>query len=297
MPAFQPEKTMVSNGNERILKTAEAIEASSKLGISLSSMGILLEGNPLPQSALDKIERALKNRAKLSRIFFRRPLKIVRLLQVYDLYKEKGTLEAAGDQLGLTRERIRQLLMKGVQLGLFEYKRRRYHVVSREKIVEDFKRGLNFTNVARANHISVNTLRKLVATYNIAQEIPFCPHVVSRPKIPRGKITKEKIIEDFKRGLNFTNVARENHISLKTLGEFITACKISDEELLAIRIEGHKLTCIDDYHRIKKELGHHPSTTELQRSRRWWLVAVKIKRLWGSLEAFRRELNVPVDIH
>ena len=297
MPAFEPDKATLPNVEKRILRTAEAIEASSKLGMSPATLGRILEGKPIPQSAVDKIQRALKNRSKLSRIFFRRPLKIVRLLQVYDLYKEKGTLEAAGDELGLTRERIRQLLMKGVHLGLFEYKRRVRHIISKEKIIEDFKRGLNFTSVVRENHISPKTLRTFIAAHDIAQEVPLRIHVVSRKKSPREKMTREKILEDFKRGLNFTNVAQENHISLKALRDLMSVYSISEEELLSIRVEGHKLNCIGDYHRIKKELGHHPSTTELQRSRSWWRVAIKIKRLWGSLDAFRRELNVPGEIY
>jgi hypothetical protein len=43
-----------------------------------------------------------------------------RLRQAYELYIELGTLEAAGGELGVTRERVRQLIRRGVEHGLFE---------------------------------------------------------------------------------------------------------------------------------------------------------------------------------
>lgn len=40
---------------------------------------------------------------------------------IFQLYKEHGTLEKVGKEVGLTRERIRQILAKGNKYGLFEY--------------------------------------------------------------------------------------------------------------------------------------------------------------------------------
>jgi len=40
---------------------------------------------------------------------------------IFRLYKEHGTLEKAGEKVGLTRERIRQILVRGNKHGLFEY--------------------------------------------------------------------------------------------------------------------------------------------------------------------------------
>jgi len=40
---------------------------------------------------------------------------------VFQLYKEYGTLEKVGREVGLTRERIRQILERGNRYGLFEY--------------------------------------------------------------------------------------------------------------------------------------------------------------------------------
>lgn len=40
---------------------------------------------------------------------------------IFQLYKEYGTLEKVGREVGLTRERIRQILKRGNKYGLFEY--------------------------------------------------------------------------------------------------------------------------------------------------------------------------------
>jgi len=41
--------------------------------------------------------------------------------EIFKLYKEYGTLEKVGRKVGLTRERIRQILERGNRYGLFEY--------------------------------------------------------------------------------------------------------------------------------------------------------------------------------
>jgi len=47
--------------------------------------------------------------------------KITSSKTIFQLYKEYGTLEKVGREVGLTRERIRQILARGDKYGLFEY--------------------------------------------------------------------------------------------------------------------------------------------------------------------------------
>ena len=47
--------------------------------------------------------------------------KIKRYQNIFQLYKEHGTLEKVGREVGRTRERIRQILVRGNRHGLFEY--------------------------------------------------------------------------------------------------------------------------------------------------------------------------------
>lgn len=161
-----------------------------------------------------------------------------KLKEAHKLYVEKGSLEAVGKYMGITRERVRQLLVQGTRLGLFEYRPYNYPFAPKEKILEDFRRGLSQNAVARANDITVNYLHKLLTAYNI-----------------------------------------------------------TEEDLYTVRIEGRKLRCIDQYNCIKSELGHHPTTTELQLSQSWRNLNMKIDRLWGSFEVFREELDIPKPPH
>jgi hypothetical protein len=219
---------------EKSIITTDIIEAWSKLGVHASILKKIVEGAPIPRGMAKKIRSAFKNSPELKGIIFHKPSMVERLLYVYNLYREKGTLEAVGKEIGLTRERVRQLLVKGTQLGLFEYK---------------------------------------------AHDYPFIP--------------KEKIIEDYKKFLNLNVVARRNNISASYLHKLLTAYNITEKDLQSIRIEGQKLKCIEEYDRIRVKLDHHPTTTELQRSKLWRYLSIKVTKLWGSFEAFREELNIP----
>lgn len=150
------------------------------------------------------------------------------------MYEELGTLEAVGKKIGVTRERVRQLLAKGSNLGLFEYKPFDYPFVPKEKIVADYRNYLTLGHVVKANNISLPYLRKLLTAYGI-----------------------------------------------------------TEEGLRSLWLAGHKMRCVDAYSRIKDQLGHHPTTTELQRSKPWRYLSLKITRLWGSIDAFREELSIP----
>lgn len=157
-----------------------------------------------------------------------------RIREAHKLYTEKGTLEAAGRVLGVTRERVRQMLAKGSNLGLFEYKPHDYPFVPKDKILDDYRKFLNLNDVANANNITTGYLHKLLTAYNI-----------------------------------------------------------TEKDLGAARIECRKLDCINRYNHIKNELVRHPTTTELQRTKKWRYLSLKITKLWGSFDAFRQELNIP----
>ena len=67
--------------------------------------GIHKDNKEIPSKKLRKLSNAKINFSKT----------------VFQLYKEHGTLEKVGKKVGLTRERIRQILKRGNRYGLFEY--------------------------------------------------------------------------------------------------------------------------------------------------------------------------------
>lgn len=109
-------------------------------------------------------------RARLPASIRNQELLSKRLKEAHKLYVEMGSLEAVGKHMRITRERVRQLLVQGTRLRLFEYKPYNYPFVPKEKILEDFRKGLGQNAVARANDITVNYLYKLLTAYNITEE-------------------------------------------------------------------------------------------------------------------------------
>jgi DNA polymerase/3'-5' exonuclease PolX len=87
--------------------------------------------------------------------------------ECFRAYLEGGTLKSVACKMKLTRERIRQILVKGTQLGLFNYTGRDYSFIEKNKIVEDYSRYLSLRLVAKANDITVNYLKQLLTAYKI----------------------------------------------------------------------------------------------------------------------------------
>ena len=152
-------------------------------------------------------------------------------------YQKGGTLEYVAKKMGLTRERIRQILTKGTQFGLFDYTGRDYHYIDKSKLIEDYARYLSLGAVAKINGVTTHYLRRI-----------------------------------------------------------LTAYKITEKDLEAMKVNSMKSQCIELYKNIEKELGHSPTTTELQYKQKWRYLSMKISRLWGSIDAFREELQIPKPI-
>ncbi len=149
-------------------------------------------------------------------------------------YQQHGTLAKAGQTLGITRERVRQGLVKGSRLGLFEYKPREYVIIPKKKLLEDYRSRHSLAAVARANDISTSYLEKLCTLHGITATV-----------------------------------------------------------LQTVANEKRREECIEEYQRVQSQLGHHPSTTELQRNTQWRSLWARIARLWGSFDAFREQLSIP----
>ena len=106
-------------------------------------------------------------------------------------------------------------------------------------------------------------------------------------------IDKNKIIDGYYKYLNFGSVAKINGVTTGYLKRMLTAYKITDADLKKIRENSNKNKCIESFRRIEAELGHSPTTTELQRRNGWRYLSMKISRMWGSIDAFREELQIP----
>lgn len=228
-----PVAVLVSRLREIIKSDVDIFDFASKWGVTETSLKKICEGKAVTRALIKKLELALDQPDQ--RVLPIRPsTAIERLRTIHNLYGQLGTLEAVGKQVGLTRERVRQLLTKGKKIGLFEYNPREYPFVSKEKLVDDFKKALSLSRIARLNNISTAYLHKLFTAYSI-----------------------------------------------------------TEKELTSYRLEARRAKCIEQFRTIAESIGHHPSSTELQRVGKGRALYNRIVRYWGSIDNFRAQLSIP----
>jgi hypothetical protein len=65
-------------------------------------------------------------------------------------------------------------------------------------------------------------------------------------------------------------------------------------DLAALRGKSRVEKTLAEYKACCKEFGHDPSSTELFRSRRWKKLLPRIRKIWGSIDQFRRARGIPI---
>jgi predicted transcriptional regulator len=136
--------------------------------------------------------------------------------------------------MGVTRERVRQVLVKGTKYGLFNYRGHEYVYISKEDLLSALEKDPVPGRAAKILGASSTYLRRLLISYGI---------------------TAQKL-EEF-------------------------------------RLNKRKKKAVDEYRTIKEQLGHHPTTTELQYNKKWRPLSARIYKLWGSTDRFREEFDIP----
>lgn len=125
----------------------DLLEVSSRCRVNPTTLRKVLQERPVSPPTEKKI-RADLGVTPIVGTVFSRPSKVDRLCELYRLYQEKGTLAAVGRTVGLSREQVRQLLIRGTEIGLFEYNACAPSGPSREKLLEDYKTFLSLNAVA-----------------------------------------------------------------------------------------------------------------------------------------------------
>lgn len=218
---------------EIVKSDVDMFNLASKLGVTATSLRKIYDGKPVSSSLAKKVAAALRAPNLLDLV--NKPSdRVERLQAIYNLYKQVGTLEAVGKQVGVTRERVRQLLTQGDRIGLFEYNPREYPFISKDKIIEDYKKTLSLSRVARLNNISTSYLHELFTAYSI------------------------------------------------TVQDLADYCA-----------EGRRARCIEQYKNLVDKAGHHLTTTELQSTSEGHALHTRINRNWGTINAFREAFNIP----
>lgn len=172
------QETFFAANLRHILKNnIDAFRLADSLNLNPSTIQKIRDGRPVSQSIIKKIKAAILSGDLFDEkgIFDQEKMQkpnhstIERFMEVYRLYEVEKNLNLVGIKLGLCRERVRQLLKKGAEIGLFKYEPQKPPLLSREKILRDFGRHLKLKAVAKANQISPRYLSKLMALHSISK--------------------------------------------------------------------------------------------------------------------------------
>jgi Mn-dependent DtxR family transcriptional regulator len=161
---------------ERVANQVDLWRVSDRLNVNPSTVQKILEGNRVSRSVTKKIYAALEQDGTLDvkrtrrNTFSPNHSTVERLMEVYTLYEKEKSLRRVGQKLGLSWERVRQLLKKGAAIGLFKYEPPKAPQLSKEKILRDYRKFLKLAKVAKKNHVSVNYLSKQIALLGISDE-------------------------------------------------------------------------------------------------------------------------------
>lgn len=170
-PYYKPNHEILTRLRKRVGNPVDLLEISSRSGVTPSTLRKILAGGPVSRFVEKKIGPVLEEEGNVRPALWKRS-SVERLLEVYRLYQQKGTLQAVGGELGLSRERVRQLLRIGMEAGLFEYKPSnrltREISITKEKILDDYECLLNLKAVAQANKVSRSHLCRLLKFHRIA---------------------------------------------------------------------------------------------------------------------------------
>lgn len=116
----EADTSLISEVTKMVRDEIDLLEVSSRCRVNPTTLRKILEERPVSRYVEKKIRVGLgfafppnKNSSRLSTV--------ERLREIHRLYREKGTLAAVGRTMGLSRERVRQLLVRGAKIGLFEY--------------------------------------------------------------------------------------------------------------------------------------------------------------------------------
>jgi hypothetical protein len=161
--------SLFSEVERRVRDEIDLLELSAQCRVNPTTLRKILQERSVSRYAEKKIRAGL-GFSPFPGGISNRPSTVERLREINRLYREKGTLSAVGRMVGLSRERIRQLLLRGAQIGLFEYASPASPFPSREKILDDYGRFLKLGAVAEVNRLSPAVLRRLCRSYRIRPE-------------------------------------------------------------------------------------------------------------------------------
>jgi len=138
------------------------------------------------QKCLAEVEGLFKEKSKLEEIYRRFNLnvspkeksRIKKIKEISEAYKRLGTLEKVGKEFNVTRERVRQILKRGEDLGVIDIiikhkipHEEKIKKISTESLLKDLKELGNLTKVSRKYNLPLRVIKRKIeiSGYNIEE--------------------------------------------------------------------------------------------------------------------------------
>lgn len=103
-------------------------------------------------------------------------------------------------------------------------------------------------------------------------------------------ISRDELLMEIKNGVNSFNICSKFNIDMNGYFKLLNFYQIDIQDY---KIEALQKKYLIKYSNIVDELGHHPSTTEMQHTKKSWrYTGLAIKRIWGNIDRFRREYGI-----
>ena len=234
--------------NEKIVKKHERLSDSEikhyqnilQLYGKYGTIGFPEKDNHLPKSSLEdkfnlreSITRDSSNKEDQGTITYKGihkdnkeiPIKKLRKLSngkinfsktIFRLYKEHGTLEKVGKEVGLTRERIRQILVRGNKCRLFEYPIKKdlisysfliEYYKNKEELLNDLSDCFKKDEMLEALSIDKTNFNKLLEYFNLTLN-----DIVIYSKKKKLKIEYDKYVEKIRHHPTTTEMREDKKI-------------------------------------------------------------------------------------
>ena len=160
-----------------------------------------------------------------------------KIIKVKNSYEKYGTLEKASNKLGISKERVRQILRKGQRLGLITYE-----TTSNRNIK------------------------------NLTQEI-----------------TRKDILCRMEEGFSASEISSALSITKRELDLLKRHYEI---EFKTNNEDAKKKRYSREYFQYVESLGHHPTSAELQETKKGTSLYNNIVKNWGGIERFRESHSI-----
>jgi hypothetical protein len=197
--------------------------------------------------------------------------------------------------LGLLREEALRYLCRKKDLPLPELGPSRQMIeknaLRTRDIVKMFYSLGTYAAVGRKLNLSRERVRQILERGRERRWIDWEPASSARRKSLRKEWTPGRLKDALMALGSVEQLKNRFHLKRWEVKFLMQAYKV---DMADLRGKSRLERTLAEYRACRKEFGHDPSSTELFRSRRWKKLLPRIRKIWGSIDNFRRARGIPI---